>query len=439
MKYTTSTLWATMAVLALFACQGEETSLMGVRSGGDLVPAVAETCFGMVPTHVLIPGGKGTNGKWFKGTSGDDVILGTEGNDMINGLGGNDLICGLGGDDDLRGGDGDDQIDGGDGADVIRGQGGADLLYGGAGNDDFWGGLGDDGIWGGDDDDTILGEGGADSLFGGDGNDRIQGSGWRGVDDGDRLYGEGGDDNLQGGPGDDIIEGGAGADWLFGQGGTDALDGGDDNDLCRGGGEIGDTLVNCETLSFVLFLHNRSTQPSTATTSLANLPMDNTVPTNAGALPNYDTDRDGATGRLIQKDSESATQSDLGKYQNWVTTLSVPMVIEKANSAELRIWMAMKDLNSSKTGRVRVYIRDCPGTPQTGCTVIGQADFVRPNGAAFSQAVIAVPWTFAGTTRIIASGRRLEVKVVVRSSSDDDMWFGYDTAAQQSQLFYVSF
>jgi hypothetical protein len=188
---------------------------------------------------------------------------------------------------------------------------------------------------------------------------------------------------------------------------------------------------------FTFYLHNRGTQPSTATTRLANLPMDGTVPTNAGALPNYDTNGDSSPGRLIQKNAPSATQSDLTKYQNWISpAFASDFVITKTTNAELKIWTAMKDLDSSKIGRIRVYIRDCPGTPQTNCVLIGQVDYVRPAGSPFSQATISVPWTFGPATYTVLSGRLLEVKVVVLDTSADDMWFGYDTSGMPAWLKY---
>jgi hypothetical protein len=198
------------------------------------------------------------------------------------------------------------------------------------------------------------------------------------------------------------------------------------------------TITNTrKAAGFAFFLYNRTTQPSTNTTRLANLPMSTVAPSNMGSLPNYDTNGDAAPGRLVQKNAPSASQTDLTKYQNWTTpAFGAALVINKATNAEVKIWTAMKDLTSDKTGQVRVYIRDCPGTPQTSCVLIGQADYTRPLGSPFSQATVSVPWTFAPSTYTVAAGRLLEVKVVVRDTSADDMWFGYDTQAMPASFAY---
>lgn len=94
------------AVWAL-ACQSAPPSAPEAPTGaaGALGLSVA-ACDGQPATHVLTPGGPGTNGNWFFGTGGKDVIVGTEGNDKIDGGAGADRICLLGGDDRARGGAG---------------------------------------------------------------------------------------------------------------------------------------------------------------------------------------------------------------------------------------------------------------------------------------------------------------------------------------------
>jgi hypothetical protein len=127
------------------------------------------------------------------GTPGDDIIMGTEGPDVIEGLEGNDIIDGLGGNDVICGGLGKDILYAGTGDDKLHGQGGDDILYGEAGND-----------------------------------------------------------RLDGGGGDDTLNGGAGDDTLLADDGEDILDGGDGEDTCDGGTHVvGDTAVNCETLTNV--------------------------------------------------------------------------------------------------------------------------------------------------------------------------------------------
>ena len=200
-----SAAFASCTLLAL-ACQSTSPSApeqpAGPSGGLDLS---ATSCDGSPATHILVAGGPGTNGSWFVGTSGADVIVGTGGGDQIDGGGGTDRICLRGGDDEGRGGAGKDRLFGGAGADHLSGGEDADWLDGGGGND------------------VLEGDGGKDKLFGG-----------------------GGRDTLHGGNENDQLDGGVGNDVLFGDSDNDALNGGPGTDECDAGGQPNDTTANCE-------------------------------------------------------------------------------------------------------------------------------------------------------------------------------------------------
>ncbi|MCA1683700.1 MAG: hypothetical protein LC708_01010, partial [Actinobacteria bacterium] len=89
-------------------------------AGGLALSATA--CDGKPATHVLVPGGPGTDGTWFVGTGGKDKLFGR------------------GGADTLRGGNQDDQLAGGEGDDVLFGNADNDALDGGPDTDECVGG-----------------------------------------------------------------------------------------------------------------------------------------------------------------------------------------------------------------------------------------------------------------------------------------------------------
>ncbi len=66
-----------------------------------------------------------------------------------------------------------------------------------------------------------------------------------------------------------------------------------------------------------------------------------------GSLANYDTNRDGDPGLMIQKDGAGVSTSDSTKYQEWRWTATQDAVL--AGSVDLRIWLAAKDFKTDET------------------------------------------------------------------------------------------
>jgi len=157
------------------------------------------------------------------------------------------------------------------------------------------------------------------------------------------------------------------------------------------------------------------------------LPMDSDLPT-AADLYNYDVDRDAFPGLLIAKGGNGADESDPTKYQAW----RAPAFPEGAviqDDATVRLWSALKDFNTGLSGVVTVYLRDCNGWD---CVELG-SDTVATNpqvGSTWKLESVTVPIG----TYTIAPGHSLELVVVVDASSDDDMWFAYDTNNHKSRV-----
>jgi len=177
------------------------------------------------------------------------------------------------------------------------------------------------------------------------------------------------------------------------------------------------------------FLHNRPVPPVGNTGSQANLPLNPSAPT-ASTLYNYDTDRDGFPGRLIQKGSSGAGETDLSKYQNWISDpLASPLAT--GGAVTVTFYSAIKDFGQSKTGNVTVFLRDFNGSTYTNfCT----GSLTQANWQGGASTWVRKTLTLSCGSYTLAAGRRLEVKFVVGGDAGDDLWFAYDTTAHASEV-----
>jgi hypothetical protein len=200
----------------------------------------------------------------------------------------------------------------------------------------------------------------------------------------------------------------------------------------------------------VLYLHNNPTPPNGNTTRQANLPLNETAPSVA-TLFNYDTNGDSAPGRLIQKDAQGATQTDLTKYQNWRAQAPAES-LELFGDVQLVFFSGIKDFTTSsgqrtKRGVVRAFLRDCPTLTSTSCTLIASGFLNQVASGFLNQASwhgglnqwMEYAISFPDLDYAVLGGRFLELKLTVGDSSatgtsDDDMWFAYDTVDHKSRL-----
>jgi hypothetical protein len=177
------------------------------------------------------------------------------------------------------------------------------------------------------------------------------------------------------------------------------------------------------------YLHNRPSPPTGNTSSQANLPLNQTAPT-ASTLFNYDTDRDGHPGRLIQKGSSGAGEVNLAKYQNW---LSDPLAFPLTTGGTVNVifYSAIKNFGQNKAGSVTVFLRDVNGST---ATEICGGTLTLSNWQGGSSTWVARTLSLNCGSYTIPAGHRLEVKLVVASAAADDMWFAYDTASYPSEV-----
>ena len=159
------------------------------------------------------------------------------------------------------------------------------------------------------------------------------------------------------------------------------------------------------------------------------LPLDELAPT-ATTLYNYDTDRDSSAGLLIAKGGSGAAESDTTKYQDWRTTaLSSALAID--GTVTVTLWSGIKDFGLAKQGSVTVYLRDFDGSSYVE---IANGTLTDSDWQGGSSSWVEKTITITGVNYTIPSGNYLEVKLIVTDSSDDSMWFAYDTVAYGSRV-----
>lgn len=157
--------------------------------------------------------------------------------------------------------------------------------------------------------------------------------------------------------------------------------------------------------------------------------MDPTLPT-ASILYNYDTDRDAFPGLLIAKGGSGADEDDPTKYQAWRTPLFGASLVIQGN-VTVKLWSAMKDFDEAKGGAVTVYLRDFDGSDYVELGSDTLADSTWQGG---TPSWVLNTFQFSIGPHTVAPGHSLELKVIVEASSDDDMWFAYDTGARKSRI-----
>ncbi len=191
------------------------------------------------------------------------------------------------------------------------------------------------------------------------------------------------------------------------------------------GSTIDMTLNAAAASGSFFYLHNRLTPPSGDTSTQKDLDMDSTAPTGS-TLYNYSTNKDSDQGRYVGKDGAvSTTNSE--KMVNWVW--EIPATTTYSGSAQVTLWIAMKDFTNDKNAGVRVLLRH-KGSKTTGSgTSFGDVTQTHNGTGGWEQMTFDVP---VNTT--IAGGQWLELKVIVTSGSDDPIYVAFDTTSYPSSL-----
>jgi hypothetical protein len=175
-----------------------------------------------------------------------------------------------------------------------------------------------------------------------------------------------------------------------------------------------------------LYLHNNPSPPPGNTAAQPILPCDAEVPPGL-TLYNYDTNFDSAPGRSIKKGGSGPGETDLLRYQSWRSGPQ-PLSFTLSGSVVVEFWAAMKDFRTDKVGVVRAYLFDVSGGSSVliteGVTVLAPSTA----GWHYRGIGLSIP------SYTIPAGNELELKLIVDSTSGDDMWFAYDTISYPSRI-----
>ncbi|MDH3301123.1 MAG: HD-GYP domain-containing protein [Acidimicrobiia bacterium] len=162
------------------------------------------------------------------------------------------------------------------------------------------------------------------------------------------------------------------------------------------------------------------------TTSQALLPL--AGGNSPGSLPNYDTDRDSDPGLLVAK-GEGLSETDVTKMQRWSSDAGDTRL---QATVTLDLWIATKNFDTGKTGRLIAGLYDC-NESAASCNLLGSntAQFNQaPFGSDFGQITIAL-----GTIdHTFAANRTLVLKIATTNASDDDLWLAYGTTTYPTRL-----
>jgi hypothetical protein len=180
------------------------------------------------------------------------------------------------------------------------------------------------------------------------------------------------------------------------------------------------------------YLHNNPTPSTGDTTSQADLNADTSYPS-ASTLYNYDSDRDASAGILLQKGGSGASEANLDQYQNWQTA-ALTQPLDLSGTVRVSFWAAVKDFDTSARGDVTVYLRDYDGATYTE---IGNVTVTSdPWDVSASGDWIKATASITGLNYTLPIGNQLEIKMIVPSASDDDMWLAFDTISYPSSVTY---
>lgn len=179
------------------------------------------------------------------------------------------------------------------------------------------------------------------------------------------------------------------------------------------------------------YLYNNPVPARGNTASQAMLTMGATAP-GPLTLYNYDTNRDSKPGLQIKKGNNGLQETDASKIQTW-RLAEFPTDLQLTADVQLRLFAAMKDYKTDKTGIVRAFLIDRAGPT----TQIIASTSVTQASRTWQRYWTPLTFRFAGTAGyVLPAGHQLELVLTVDGASGDDMWFAYGTGAYNSALTF---
>jgi hypothetical protein len=159
--------------------------------------------------------------------------------------------------------------------------------------------------------------------------------------------------------------------------------------------------------------------------SQAVLPLVTRAPLNS-ILPNLDTDRDDKPGRVLKRSSD-LTLGGTDKVQRF--RLDPAGTIRLNGPTSLVLFAAARDFHTDRV-QVQATLLDCADVLGL-CSTFATATVTFTGSA---NQFVPVTFDFGSQTRTVASSHNLELRIVVPSASERDMWMAYDTTGLDSAL-----
>jgi hypothetical protein len=143
-------------------------------------------------------------------------------------------------------------------------------------------------------------------------------------------------------------------------------------------------------------------------------------------LPNLDTDLDHSPGRFLKRSSDLLS-GGVDKLQRF--RLDPAGSIRLNGPTSLVLFAAARDFRTDNM-QVQATLLDCSDLLGL-CSTFATATIAFTGSA--SQ-FVPVTFDFGSQTRTVVSSHNLELRIVVPSASDRDMWMAYDTTGLDSAL-----
>jgi hypothetical protein len=179
--------------------------------------------------------------------------------------------------------------------------------------------------------------------------------------------------------------------------------------------------------STTLYLHNTPTPPTGDTTAQDNMAMDTVAPT--GTILHRSVLRGTRTpDRQVQL---SQCDRERGQVHGQLGQVASDLTL---TTADLSIWVAMKDLKCDKTREITLFLRSKSTAGTTSGTITATATATSPSpggGEPCDFRLLEITLTGSGT---VTAGQWLELKIMVDESTGDSGLIAYDTDAYDSHL-----
>jgi len=150
-------------------------------------------------------------------------------------------------------------------------------------------------------------------------------------------------------------------------------------------------------------------------------------------LYNFDTDRDGDPGLILNKSSLGLSETDPNKFQVWRSAvLTSPLSI--TGDVLVDLWAKLESPTSNEIDVVVVYLRDYDAGGGGGYIEIASGAVYARDWQSNSTTFVERLGLMQGISYTVPAGNQLELRLIVDDASFDDMELAYDIASFTSLL-----